>query len=182
MSDEIELSGMTVQLRLQTPYDIVLHAGVPKAFSAEQVNGLMDMLTDVAEREQLKGRLREARARQRSNRERLASATHDRQLDELRRQRAAYDVRMARHWVESERRGEPKLTARQQSDMEKYNQQIAEQEKLKRDLEAGVVLGDWQIDCLYAQLARQPEPPMPDEVRAVIQQLDMPEDVSLQAA
>lgn len=175
----VELSGLNIQLRLQSPYDIVLTTGIsPSAFSAAEIGSVMDMLTEVAEREKLKGELASLRQRLRRNQEMLASGTFERNISELRAQRAKFDADISQKWVNTAHRGEPKLSGAQKTQMDEFEKQIGQALKAKQDVANGIPLTLWQIDCLCARIAGEREPPMPEEVRAVMPQLEMPEDVS----
>lgn len=181
----ITLSGMNIQLRLQAPFDIVLTAGIGEtaggSFSTASIAEVMDMLTGVAEREQLKGEIASLKAMLRRNKEMLRSGTFERQVAELRRQRAEYDAGISERWVASSRRGDSKLTGAQKTAMEKFEEQIKQALKAKQDVENGIPLTEWQIDCLYARIAGQAEPPMPEAVLAAMSQIEMPEDVGFTA-
>jgi hypothetical protein len=177
VSEEVALSGLTIQLRLQTPYDIVLHAGVEKD-SPTKVADVMDMLTAIAEREQLKGELRDKKALLRRNMDMLISGVFERNVLELRRQRAEYDSHISAAWVSSSRRGEQKLTGKQKTDMDAFEKQIEGALKARKDVENGIPLTEWQIDCLHARIAGYPEPPMPEALLAVLPEIELPEDVS----
>lgn len=178
MSLPIELPVLNIQLRMAAPYDVVLTTGMPAGeMTAETVGHVMDMLTEVAEREKLKGELAALRALLRRNREMLSTGTFDKQVDELRRQRASLDANISEKWVNSSRRGDLKLSGAQKTQMEEFDKQIGQALKAKQDVENGIPLTLWQIDCLYARIAGEAEPPMPEEVAALMGQIEMPEDV-----
>jgi hypothetical protein len=136
------------------------------------------MLTRIAEREQLKGELMSLKASLRRNKEMLASGKFSRDIDELRAQRADYDKQGTASWVQSGKRGERKPTGTEKTKFAEFDRQIAQVEKAKKDVETGIPLTEWQIDCLYARIHGQPEPPMPEWVLALMPQIELPEDVS----
>jgi hypothetical protein len=174
---DVSLTGMNIQLRLQTPYDLVLTAGVDKDFDAAGIAGVMDMLTAVAEREQLKGELMSLKVVLRRNKEMLASGKFARDIGEMRSQRYEYDKDISASWVASSKRGKAEMNGQQKTKMAEFDKQIEQIEKAKRDVENGIPLTEWQIDCLHARIAGQPEPPMPERVLALMPQIELPEDV-----
>lgn len=176
MSD-VSLTGMNIQLRLQTPYDLVLTAGVDKDFDADGIYGVMDMLTKVAAREQLKGELMSLKAALRRNRDLLAGGKFESDITEVQRQRAEYDKEISASWVVSGKRGTRQMNGAQKTKLSEYDQRIEQIIKAKRDISNGIPLTEWQIDCLYARIHEQPEPPMPERVLALMPQIDLPEDV-----
>lgn len=174
----IELPALNIQLRMTAPYDVVLTTGMPAGeMSVETVGQVMDMLTAIAEREKLKGELIAHQNLLRRNREMLANGVFDRNIAELRAQRAKFDADISEKWVTSARRGETKLSGAQKTQMEEFEKQIVQALKAKQDVENGIPLIEWQIDCLYARIAEEDEPPMPDEVAAIMPQIGLPEDV-----
>jgi hypothetical protein len=175
---DVSLTGMNIQLRLQTPYDLVLTAGVDKNFDKAGIFGVMDMLTEVAEREQLRGELMSLKIVLRRNKELLATGKFDRDIDKIRSQRAEYDKDISASWVASSKRGRAEMNGQQKTKMAEFGKQIEETEKTKRDIENGIPLTEWQIDCLFARINGQAEPPMPERVLALMPQIELPEDVS----
>lgn len=178
----IELPALNIQLRMAAPYDVVLTTGMPAGeMDAQRVGEVMDMLTEVAEREKLKGELASLRQVLRRNRDMLASGTFEKQIAEIRSQRAKFDADISQKWVNTSHRGEPKMSGAQKTQMDQFEAQIGQALKAKQDVENGIPLTLWQIDCLCARIAGQPEPPMPEEVAALMMQLEMPEDVGFTA-
>ena len=176
MSLPIELPALNIQLRMTAPYDVVLTTGMPAGeMSARTVGLVMDILTEVAERERLKGELASLRTALRRNEEMLSTRSFEKQVAEIRRQRAQYDAGISALWVNSARRGDPKMNEKQRGDMAKFEQQIEQIQKAKLDVENGLLLMMWQIDCLAARITEQAEPPMPEEVKAALADLDVEE-------
>lgn len=180
MSAPLALSAFNVQLDIQLPYPVRVQAGIDSKsgdFSAQAVAALMDMLTEIADREKLKWKLAEKQELLRTNREMLSTGTFEKQIDTLRNQRAKFDADISQKWLNTSHRGEPKMSGAQKTQMEAFETQILQVEKARADVQTGIPLTLWQIDCLYARIAGQAEPPMPEEVAAVLTRIEMPEDV-----
>jgi hypothetical protein len=196
MNATVKLNGMRIQMAMKVPQDCVFEVGIDREFDAGDIAAVMDMLTDVAARETLKQELAAKRELLRSNRERLATKEFDqqlaalkeattRELDELRENRDVFDRSISERWASSERRGARRLTGPQQTKLAEFDKLIAEKlaefdiktkqnREAKREVEKGIPLTEWQIDCLYARISGQPEPAMPEEVRTIVEKLDMP--------
>lgn len=179
---EVALNGMTIQLRLQAPHDLVFSVGIDKDFAIDNINQVMDMLTAVADREKLKGQLAELQRQLQSNIERVQTRSFERDIAALRRQRAEFDMLRNVTHIDRGRRGEaPKVTAADKTKYAEFDRQIQVLEKARDDVKAGIPITQYQIDCVYARISGQPVPEMPEEVRRLVQSLDLPEDVSIAA-
>jgi len=175
MSDPISLTGVNIQLRLQTPYDLVLTAGVDKEFTPQSLGLVMDLLTGVAEREQLKGEIMSLKTAMRRNKEILEKGDFERSIAKFRADRAEMDKQISADWVRRSRRGAVELSGSQKQALSEFDKQIKTAEHGLRDLKTGLIVSQYQLDCMYARLAGESEPEMPDNVRAALAVIELPD-------
>lgn len=181
MSD-IALNGMTIQLRLATPHDLVFSVGLDKEASSAKINEIMDMLTEVADREKLKGELERKRQELQSAILAVQSRKFERAIEQKRRERADYDMARKAAHLQSGRRGEiPRITGADKTKYVEFDQQIQLLETARRETADTIPMTQYDIDCLYARIAGQPVPEMPENVRRLVQNLDLPESVGFAA-
>lgn len=135
------------------------------------INAVLDVIGEVAAREQLKSDLAEKR---KALKVALAQpADMEKEIERMRAQRMAFlATREAMH-SRSGRRLEFKLSEKQQADLDKFDEQIANADLARKNFARDVPIIEWEIACLVARINGQDEPPKPRELEAALADLSL---------
>jgi hypothetical protein len=173
------VSGLQIQLRVvDARQDLVFSTVIGNDCDDSSLHELIDRMTRAVDREKLKARAVDLRDQLRRNRELLTTGKFDKDIAALQRQRADLDKIHAVRFVAGNRRGEHKPSTRQVTELAKFDQQIEMIAKARADLIQGLPITEYQLACLEAQIAGQPEPAMPEEVEIALMSIELPEEVS----
>jgi len=173
------VSALQIQMRVgDQRQEIVFSTVISNDCDDASLHELLDRMTHAVDREKLKGRATELRDTMRSNRELLQTKKFEKDISELQRQRADADKIHAARFVASNRRGEHKPSGRQATELAKFDQQIELLTKARTDVINGLEIDGHKLACMEAELAGQPEPPMPEAVKIALMSIELPEDVS----
>lgn len=135
------------------------------------INAVLDVIGEVAVREQLKSDLAERRKAQKAAREQLPQ--FDKDIELLRAQRMAYlSSREAMH-NRSGRRLEFKVTDKHQADLDKFDAQLAQAELARKNFIRDAPIIEWEIACLVARINGEDEPPAPPELEAALAEMSL---------
>lgn len=135
------------------------------------INAVLDVMSDVTTREQLKSDLAEKRKALKVAQGQPLTARKN--IERLRADRAAYlSTREAMH-RHSGRRLEFKLSEKQQADLDKFDEQLAKEEREYKDFTRDIPIIEWEITCLVARINGEHEPPKPPELEAALVELSL---------
>jgi hypothetical protein len=173
------VSALQIQMRVgDQRQELVFSTVISNDCDDASLHELLDRMTNSVDREKLKAQAAELRGVLRRNHDLLVSGKFDKDIAALIRDRAEADKIHAVRFVAGNRRGEHKPTARQLTERAKFDQQIELTTKAKWDVINGIPITEYQLACLEARIAGQPEPPMPETVKVALEAIELPEDVS----
>lgn len=161
--------GISKRVVLSNKEDITFQAAVDPNFGLEGIKEILDIMSDASERERWKADL--ADKRQALKVAEQQSGYLDKEIQRLTRERAAAVASFQAAHQARARRSEFSPNDRQKQAIEQYDAQIgaarSSQENFRRDRP----IIEWEIDCLVAKIAGQPEPEKPNEVIEAIQMI-----------
>jgi hypothetical protein len=165
---------ITRQVALRPNKDTVtFQVAIDSTAGKEELNLLMDTISDVADRERMKADLGE-------HLEALKVAQAqplqmDKEVERLSRDRATALAGMqARHSM-SRKRLDFQLSPQNQSDLDKYDAAIANAKLSKKNFARDIPIIEWEVACLRAQIAGNDEPPKPPELEEALHDLALQE-------
>jgi len=168
----LPISGLGIQRRvilkpgkddLQFAFALDMTAPVEDAYQA------MDFVSAIADREDLKTRMREKREALEVAKQQPAQMQKD--IERLRVQRAAFLAARTAVHAASGRRSPLKLTDKAQGDLEKFDEQIAQAVMAAKNFSRDIPIIEWEIACLEAKIDGREPPEAPNEVADAIEDL-----------
>lgn len=135
------------------------------------INAVLDVIGEVATREQLKGDL--AEKRKALNVAHRQPMEMQKDIERLRADRAAYLASREAMHRHSGRRLEFKLNEKQQADLDKFDEQITNAELARKNFVRDIPIIEWEITCLVARINGEHEPPKPPELEAALAEFSL---------
>jgi hypothetical protein len=133
-----------------------------RAFQSN-INAVLDVLGEVAQREEWKAGLDEKRKALRVAQEQALTA--QRELDALRVRRMATE---SAQFAINRNRRTSEQTSKQKAELQAFDDQIEQGEIAKRNFASDVPIIEWGIACLVAKINGEIEPEKPTELLALV--------------
>lgn len=158
--------GIQRRVVLSNREDITFSAAVDATTDGEEVQRVLDVISAAADRERLKAELSEAELALRAARD------QPKMIDkEIARWTSAREAAIASyrnvHDI-SGRRGDYRPSKAQQIEIDKIEGQIAAARQNKASFARDIPITEYRVACLKAQIAGEPEPPMPVAVEQAL--------------
>jgi hypothetical protein len=149
--------------------DISFQVAIDSTADRADIYGLMDTISDVADRERLKSDLSEKR-----DALRVAAGQPemmDREVERLVRDRAALLASFQAAHSASKKRLGFEVSDRQQAELDKFAQAIDNAKAQKRQFQLDLPIIRWEIACLEARIGGWPEPQRPEELSDALHEM-----------
>jgi hypothetical protein len=169
----LPVSSLGVQRRVilkQGKDDLAFSFAMDLSSPKEDFFQAMDLITDVADRENLK--VKKAEKLEALQVARAQPIETEREMVRMQAQRAAYiATREALHNRTGTRRLPFKLSEKDEGELKKFDDQLDQCRMSLRNFRRDVPIIEWEIACLDAQLAGRESPAKPKELEDVIDEM-----------
>ncbi len=152
---------------------IAFQVAVDSTSDHTTLDQLMDTISHVAERERLKADLSERLDALRVAQEQPAAI--EKEIERLHRDKAAHYVGMQAAHSMSRKRLDFAPTDRQKADLDKYDQAIENAKLNRKNFTRDIPIIEWEIGCLRARIAGEPEPEKPAQLHEAMAEMAMQE-------
>ena len=149
--------------------DLTFQVAVDSTADREIIFEVMDTISAVAEREALKAELVEKKKAMQIALNQPKEI--EKEIERLRAGRMAYIAAREATHARSGRRLDFKINDKQQADLDKFDEQIAQGQQALKSFCQDEPIIEWEIACLEARIAGRPVPPRPVELDAALTEL-----------
>ena len=149
--------------------DLTFQIAVDSTADRETIFQVMDTISAVAAREQLKSDLAEKRKALKVAQ--TQPAEMEKEIERMRVGRLAYLA--ARDALRPGRRLPPEENKKQVADLAKFDEQIEQAALARKNFMRDLPIIEWEIACLVARINGDDEPPKPPELEAALAELSL---------